>query len=579
MTKNTNVKTPEQIIEDLENISPLNMSEYIMECEFYDMQDAHEVFAEAVAEFEDKGGVAANLVEPVLAATANSVLMVGLKKYQKKTYDQVVKGKVNLGGMVNKAINFKYPENFLSAPVDTTQFADFAHDQILTKEIIAASEFDQKYKRENLEKSGDKTARNKWKEDQYKKDTGEQDTVKKDVLGKDAYITKKEAEKAGGDPGKDVVNTDHVLSLKQIHSDYGNFSVRYGVSEDRLRKIANSEENYQLMNASDNDSKDEKSAKDFAKDKNLTPEQRKALLKNERKAKEHVAKELTKDGTKTVAIEQIGKILEVLVGPISYEIRDMISNGITHGMEEDNPFKALWARICRMIKYILQELPRLLGEFLSDLGQMLTHLALSVFGMITKLFGKLIEVVSNGLSSIKEAVKILSSNQYKTSAEKADAIAKLLITLVTAVVGQFLIDMGLEALGIKDPWSEIIAALVSSILSTVIVYFFNKLDLFGVQSDVRRARIEEIFDARIEAIKKNTEQFDIAVTEKLRAQRIQFEKCRIKMTESLQQKDFLSVTETLDDAAKFFAVDIPYSTSEEFVRYVRDSSAIKIAAA
>ncbi len=618
MTKNTNVKTPEQIIEDLENISPLNMSEYIMECEFYDMQDAHEVFAEAVSEFEDKGGVASNLVEPVVSSTVNSVLMVGLRHFAPDLYKKALKGKLNLATIVKRAIHFQYPDEYLMLQANTQhQHAD----EVLNNQLRATDSgfstpnsirFNKKTWKDDLRKEWDSEA----SKDAFVRKGLNDDGKATDVLG-----VKVRAKEDGERRPADSAEPDHVLPLSLISDQYGDFARRY-VGKETTTLIVNSDKNLQLMNASDNSSKKDKTARQFidmrekqvveiekkideletnlqktglsdgqkaeikkkiadkkaeSSKAGISEEGKKALVDNEKEAKKSIHESFVEEGAKSVTLEQVGRVLEVLVGPMSFEIRDMIANGFEHGVDGDNALKALWVRICRMMRYLAKELPKLLGDFCADLGQMLTHLAMSIFGIVKQIFGKFFDLVVNGLSTIKEAIKILSSKQYKTSAEKADAIAKLLITLTTAVVGQFLIDMGLNALGIVDPWSEIIAALVSSVLSSVVVCFFNKLDLFGVQSDVRRARIEEIFDARIEAIKKNTAQFDVAVTEKLRVQRIQFEKCRIKITESLQQKDFLSVTETLNDAAKFFAVDIPYSTSEEFVRYVRGSSAIKIA--
>ena len=47
MNMSQNIKTPEEILNDLEKLSPLDMPNYLLQCEFYDKTDAIQALEKA----------------------------------------------------------------------------------------------------------------------------------------------------------------------------------------------------------------------------------------------------------------------------------------------------------------------------------------------------------------------------------------------------------------------------------------------------------------------------------------------------------------------------------------------------
>ncbi|MBT7914825.1 hypothetical protein HN588_13060, partial [Candidatus Bathyarchaeota archaeon] len=62
----------DKIAREIAEVSPLALPQYLAECEFYDMEDTRDVLDRAVSEFEDAGGVGANLANTVVVSLANS---------------------------------------------------------------------------------------------------------------------------------------------------------------------------------------------------------------------------------------------------------------------------------------------------------------------------------------------------------------------------------------------------------------------------------------------------------------------------------------------------------------------------
>ena len=89
----TAVKTPDEILRDLEGISPLALPEYLHRCEYFDRSDAFEQLEKAIEEFEGKGGVAKSIMESTMEAVVNSIGLVLLRKFNEPLYKKTVKTK------------------------------------------------------------------------------------------------------------------------------------------------------------------------------------------------------------------------------------------------------------------------------------------------------------------------------------------------------------------------------------------------------------------------------------------------------------------------------------------------------
>lgn len=201
-----------------------------------------------------------------------------------------------------------------------------------------------------------------------------------------------------------------------------------------------------------------------------------------------------------------------------------------------------------------------------------------VKSIIASFFKKALFIIKEGVGVIVQAFKILLQPAGKMSpAQKGDAILKLVGSLIPAL----LIEIGLSSLLIPyfswwPPGADIAAGVISAFAAAILAYFLDKLDLFSLKSELRLARVREIFDLRIQEIRQSAANFNIAVFETLKNQRIQFEALRNDLSSALQSKNMEKLNETLDHVADFFQVDIPYSTPQEFLQYIRQNDRIII---
>ena len=139
-----------------------------------------------------------------------------------------------------------------------------------------------------------------------------------------------------------------------------------------------------------------------------------------------------------------------------------------------------------------------------------------------------------------------------------------------------MIDSLLESIGLPDPFSDIVASLLSALISTLVMALFDKLDLFGVKREMLRQRIDEIFDERDRRLQAAVQNFDMVTTQTLTRQRQTLETMRSKLAKGISDKNFDSVNEALDEVCEMFGISLPYTTPKEFLLYLRDNDQIVI---
>lgn len=624
-------RSHKQIVDDLDRISPLAVAQYLEECEFYDRQDAQEVLDEAVAKFEEGGGVAGQLGEAVTVSLVNSCSLLLLKKFHEATYRKVVKGKISIANIVKQCREFEYPL-VPSKPANDAQ--PFVHDRLRRD----ASEIDHDYNQENYRDKTQVTKDNPEgnRNTQFKNQQFDNNGEATDVTGRKVHTRESAPKNADGKPMRSKVGeADHITPLKTIHDQHGSFIRRYS-DEESMKRIVNRDENFQLLAGDTNAAKgggktneefigyvekidkatelskkprdqwtqeeekawrdldlndtQKKAASKIANQEKLSSDERESLEKYKlsKKAKENLRKkqaeaerdlkkQLLTSGAKTVAIEWVGKLAETLVGPIAFEIRDAMRNGLSAGFEPGtNAFEAIVKRLWRILAYMAREIPRLLGDLLGDLSQMLLTFFMTCCKVIKDFLGKLLDIVVAGIGVLVEAVKVLLSPNM-SGAAKGNAIAKIVVGFVTGALGAFVIDKALNALGLPDPFSEVAAALASGLVASVVMYYFDKVDIFNVKREVRLQRIQEIFAERCRQMREDIGKFDLSATEALKAQRKRFEELRGGIDAALNGGDFEELNSKLDECTSFFQVDIPYASTEEFVRFVRSNPEISIA--
>lgn len=649
--ENTAVKTPDEILMDLEGISPLALPEYLHRCEYFDRSDAFEQLEKAIEEFEGKGGVAKSIMESTMEAVVNSIGLVLLRKFNEPLYKKTVKTKsTNFTSYAKKALTFSiddYDEE------SRTMYSPQALQQDLLKRgmvrhpgvpdengkfdpLFNTAKYDRKKDFELLVKDGGGSV--KGRSVQYVEEQSKDGKTVRGVGGKTLSVDNK------AEPDKTKrAQGDHVTPLKMIYEQRGYFIERY-VDLDKkdadghtvLQKIVNDDSNFQVLSADVNAakgggltnlayieqcSKMSKAAELYRKMEtatgaektelqkqvsglNLSPTKRKAarkmahkesltdaekkdlekyelteaqkkeLAENQKRSEAKIRNALLGEGAKTVGYEQIGRIIEVLIGPISFELRDSIGNGIANGFDGCNSFEAFCKRLWRALKYVFKQLGRLLGDALGDLGKMLATFFANACKVLKDFFGKFFDLALSGISVLVDSVKVLMGSG--TAAQKGEAILKIIVGFATGILSQTLIDSALESLGIPDPFSDIFAAIFSALISTLVMAGFDRLDLFGLKREMLRNRINEIFDARDAQLAEASCRFDMATLQTFKRNRVALETVRRNLETGLEQMDFPSINAALDEACSLFQIEIPYRNAQEFVEYIKEHGTVEI---
>jgi hypothetical protein len=193
------------------------------------------------------------------------------------------------------------------------------------------------------------------------------------------------------------------------------------------------------------------------------------------------------------------------------------------------------------------------------------------------MFRSALKLIKEGIRIFVQAAKILwGKNAAKmTPAEKGDAIVKLIGASVASLTG-----IGVEALLSQIcpfKWLNVpLATMLSGIASAVFMYLLDKADLFGVKSDKRYARIKEIFQSRVADMKADTAKFEVAVSERLRANWIEYACLNQRVNDAFDRRDIKAVDGVLQQMANYFRVTLPYEDTQSFVKFVKGNASIRI---
>jgi hypothetical protein len=566
------VKTAAQIRKELEAVSPLVLTQKLTEYEIADMESALEILGKISEEFDGGEGAKEALLEPVGLALCDGVFrsLPSLKKYG-----------LTASKLYREISTFAYDEQ--KAPSDVRAHCD---------ERLHSLESKNEYKRQDIVSDSKlKTYANK----QIKQES----PISCGYDSRPEVINDSNPEKWRS---RNKMDVDHIVTAKQISKQTDLFS--YTATEPDVRRqvardVANNDSNLIMTDASLNRAKNEGDNLSYVVNnwKKLKPETRKAMFKEgataqfetagkmafglstsdmkEVKSLKSVAGKMENSGAHVALNEQLGTIVTTVLGPILFEIKDVAFNGVCHEMGTDSSAVAIGRRFKRAFRYILSRIPNLLLSFAKDLSNMLIDLVKSI---VASFFKKALFIIKEGIGLILQAFKILTLPAEKmSSAQKGDAILKLVGSLLPAL----LIEIGLSAtltpyFAWWPPGADIAAGVISALAAAVLAYVLDKLDLFSVKSEQRLARVREIFDLRIAEIKESTQNFDIAVHETLKAQRVQFEEMRDDLTGCLEKKDMLGLNSVIDGVADFLKVDLPYKNSQEFLHFIRENNRIVI---
>ena len=240
--------------------------------------------------------------------------------------------------------------------------------------------------------------------------------------------------------------------------------------------------------------------------------------------------------------------------------------------------EALKIRFGRVKHHVLTHAKGFLGDNVWEFVKgFVSSLIEGIVSLFVGVFKQILKVIKEGIKIFVQSAKVLFGEDSKemTPAQKGDAIIKIIGGSVLAISG-VAVESLLNKIGIGEPWSVVLATMISGIASALFMYVLDKADIFSTKAEKRRDRIIEIFDERIKDINEAAKTCNIVAIETFKRQREQFEEINEEIEEALKTKDAAAINEGLYRMADFMNVDLPYSNTDEFCDYMDSDDAISL---
>ena len=460
-------------IAELETASPLESVKLLRELELYDAKSSQEIIDEVYAQFASGENIKEQFLKPVFMSVVDGLLegTAGGRAARKKgltasrvlqeceqfSYDGEQKNTTDVNGYT-EAKNAKH--NDIEYKIALRKWEKSGKKDNPPEYQGSVNEnMSQDYRRDNYE---DKTAMKNKKKNAVKNANGAKNL-------EDAYTGKKNITANQNNPDgrrndpkhRYQAQPDHVVPLKQIHDQ---FKTNYALDDSDIKRIANIDKNLALTSAEINQSKKERSNKEYIElmdeqgtpldettrkkmldkqkeaEKAVNAEANKTVLKNltgkgvvdkkamnaaveefkeknggrkptkaEREAIEknlqkkktgEIRKTATKEATKQAKDYAVGNLILYIIKPIYYEMSDIFKNGLQEGVGASSGIEAIKIRFGRISKYVTTNAAGFLGDNLWDFVK--GFVSSLVEGIISLFVGMLKQI----LKIIKEGIKI-----------------------------------------------------------------------------------------------------------------------------------------------------------------------------
>lgn len=576
------------MIDELNNASPLQISKKLIEYELYDQQDSIEVLNKIYKEFEGNQDIIDELVTPVFLNIAD-----GLIKHPKLGLKETG---ITVSRLVNEIKGFSYDT------ISTTQrdiIQDKANlDKNTNIHIDDKGIYDRKDMDNNRKSSIAKEKFNNNRTMYSELEVNENGAKKRLYLYQNDEAIQKRRD-AGKKTTHLTQNADHNVPLKQVYDNFGTSTV---LSKNDLKKIGNIDANFDIISEKLNKSKGSKTWSEYLKNnpdvvneetkKKILTREKEAISKLEKEANKTVVNNFIKDSkhaknianeAKDQAIENgknkaIGEIVILLIKPIYYEFSDIFKNGMIANLEVEDKIEAFIYRMKRVKDYILKNAIGTLFDNIKDFLQSFVTLLLNgIVNAFVGLLKKVLQVIMEGFTAIVQSIKIMMKPADEISpAQKADAITKLLATTAITFLGAYFEEsiLGFMTGTPVEFLKDTIMIILTGIASTVVVWLIEQADFFSVKNEKRMMRIKEIFELRVESIKKNTDIFESASLETLAKQKLQFKRLSENMSKAIDNN--LNVNDSIYQMANFMQIDLKVKSTNDFLHLLNTSDKLVI---
>lgn len=593
-------------ISEIESVSPLEISKNLIDIELYDIKSSQAVLDEIYEQFESKESVVDEVLIPCMFTVADGIFAgLGVKK------SKLIGGAGNKGlspsRFANEVKNFNYKKDleeshFQNDLLEYQQLDSKAREIGVIRANKEGRIYNQKRRKKDIE---DIEALNKYKKKHFKNEKNEVLKTANDEYDPNSkiYLEEKNPDKRlkEGEKHKKQANTDHILSLS---ASYEKYRTNIALDDVDIKAMLNQDDNFAVTAQGINNPKSDKTIKELLKLEKEKPGSTgieiKVLKEIEKKSKQ-AQKSTDKEGSKRIsknlldknragkihkevgkqAIGQaknmaMGDIAMMMVTPITYEACDSFKNGLHEGVGAGTPVEGIKVRVKRVVNYIVEKMKKFKFKITDIIKQLLNSFVNGIINLFLGVYKIIGKAIIKGAKSLIEAFKICFGKDSKklSKAEKADAILKVVGGLVTGIFG-FLIEDLIDNI-LPDELSIPFSMIITGILTTVVTYYLDKMDLFSVKAEKRHNAVKKIFNERINNVKKAVELFDEKAIETLRKQQCLHSNISNNMNQAFENDDIDLINENIQDLSKFFGVKLEYSTTDEFVDYFDSNKTVVI---
>ena len=611
-------------IENLGNVSPLDLPQALVDIELYEQETAKEMMDRIHADFQ-KEDIVNNVVTPVFTTMIDGVLAhPRFKRIASKTG-------LSAQRVMRECKDFNYDGKIVSLMPDA--FVEYRNEK----------DYQELWGKDNRSVYIRSVYENTSAMNRYKKSKVSENGAKKNLQDEYRMTNDTTPEKNNPDGRrKDPLNlhnteTDHIVPLHTVFNQLQNNSA---LSDGDIKRIANQDYNFAVTARLVNNPKRDMSNSEFIAEQDklkaegkpyveLSPEVRANMIKMEQEAQKAINRSVNKTvvnnllgkgqadrkerkaamenrekelGRKLTLEERatvdrelaqkkamdihmgnaaqagkqslmyaIGTAVLFVFKPLYYEIKDGIIAGFKEGVCADTYKEAFTIRFNRVKEYVwgqLKDLKKVLGSAMDMLKNFLSALIEGLIGMFVGIFKKLFKVLKEGVRVFIQAWPILFGEQSKTmtASQKGDAILKLVAGSVVALCG-----IGIDALlekvpAIPEDLRGVMSVFLSGLTSVLVFYALDKADLFNVKEERRNQRIKELFDERINDIREATDNMNHKVTEVLRNQQLEIMKTTTKLNEAIALGNYNMAYDALIQQAHYLGVSLQYNSIDEIQR-------------
>lgn len=189
------------------------------------------------------------------------------------------------------------------------------------------------------------------------------------------------------------------------------------------------------------------------------------------------------------------------------ELSDIFKNGLVKGVNAEGILDAIRKRFNRVLKRVASHWEDLVTAWKDGaISGFFSNLLTTIINTVCSTSKIIIRLIREGSFSLLKAVKILILRPKGMSlAEAADAALKIIAAGISITVGIMLEDKIQAAISvvpfftpIADGLAKALTGVVAALLSTMAVYFLDKVDLFGVNAAAKHKYVIEELNRQIQ---------------------------------------------------------------------------------